>query len=291
MIGDAARDAREERQGLILAGVAVLVFSTSPILVRWAAGSLSPFEISAWRMVTAGVLVLGLAALARQPLPQRGEWPRFAGYGLVAALHFGCYITSLAYTTIAHSLAITYTAPIFVALFSWIFLREGLDRRKWLGTLVAVAGIAVMTGFEPAWTARMAFGDLLALGSAITFGLYSVAGRSQRHRYGLFAYAGTVYAVAGLWLLPLAFVTFSPGGYSVPAVASVLALGVLPSGVGHTLYNAALRRTPATLVNLIATQEVTGGILLGVLFLGEIPSIASLVGVAITLAGIVLVII
>lgn len=291
MIGDAAQTAREERQGLILVGVAVLVFSTSPVLVRWASDSLGPFEISAGRMLTAGVLVLVLAGAARQPLPRREDWSRFAGYGLITALHFGFYITSLTYTTIAHSLAITYTAPIFVALFSWIYLREGLSRRKWLGTLIAVAGIAVMTGFEPTWTPRMAFGDLLALGCAITFGLYSVAGRSQRHRYGLFAYAGTVYAVAGLWLLPLALMTFSPGGYTAPAVASVVALGVLPSGVGHTLYNAALRRTPATLVNLIATQEVTGGILLGVLILGEIPSVASLVGAAITLAGIVLVIV
>jgi drug/metabolite transporter (DMT)-like permease len=267
----------------------VLFFSTSPVLVRWA-GSLSPLEITAGRMLSAGVLVLALARLARQPLPRRGDWLRYAGYGLVAAAHFGFYIASLAYTSIAHSLAITYTAPIFVALFAWTFLHEGLARRKLVGVLIAVVGVAVLAGFEPAFTRRMLVGDLLALGSAICFGLYSIAGRSQRERYGLLAYAGTVYGVAGLWLLPLAAWSFTPGGYSLPAVASVLALGVLPLGVGHTLYNAALRRTPATLVNLIATQEVTGGVLLGVLLLGELPSLASLAGALITLAGIALVI-
>ena len=51
---------------------------------------------------------------------------------------------------------------------------------------------------------RMLLGDLLALGSAITFGLYSVAGRSQRERYGLFTYTGTVYGLAALWALPAA---------------------------------------------------------------------------------------
>jgi drug/metabolite transporter (DMT)-like permease len=70
----------------------------------------------------------------------------------------------------------------------------------------------------------------------------------------------------------------------------VLALGLLPLGLGHTLYNAALRRTPATYVNLIATQEVTLGILLGILLLGEIPSLNSLIGAFITLVGIVMVI-
>jgi drug/metabolite transporter (DMT)-like permease len=241
-------------------------------------------------MLSAGLLVLGLALARRETLPPVRDWGRFALFGLVAALHFGFYIASLDYTTIAHSLAIIYTAPIFVAIFSAWLLGEGMARRKWLGTLIAVAGIAVMAGFEPAFTPRMAIGDLLALGSAITFGLYSVAGRSQRHRYTLFAYAGSVYAWAGLWLLPLALLNFSPGGYTPLAVGSVLALGLLPLGLGHTLYNAALRRTPATLVNLIATQEVTGGILLGILFLGEIPTPTTVVGVVITLVGIVLVI-
>ena len=72
-------------------------------------------------------------------------------------------------------------------------------------------------------------------------------------------------------------------------LTSVLALGLLPLGLGHTLYNAALRRTPATQVNLIATQEVTGGVLLGVLLLGEIPSLSSVIGALITLLGIALV--
>jgi drug/metabolite transporter (DMT)-like permease len=275
-------------RGLGLAALAVLFFSTSPVLVRWAQG-LSAFEITAGRMLTAGVVVLALARITGQPLPGRAEWPRFVGYGLVAAAHFGFYVASLAYTSIAHSLAITYTAPIFVALFSRLFLGEGLDRRKGVGVVIAVAGIAILAGFEPVFTQRMLVGDLLALGSAVTFGLYSVAGRWERSRFGLFAYAGTVYALAGVWLLPLALWQFSPAGYTAGAVASVLALGLIPLALGHTLYNAALRRTPATLVNLIATQEVTFGILLGVLLLSEMPSLNSLIGALVTLAGIALV--
>jgi drug/metabolite transporter (DMT)-like permease len=236
------------------------------------------------------MLVLAVALVRKEAMPAPQDWPRFLGFGLVAALHFGCYIASLYYTTIAHSLAITYTAPIFVALCSSWFLGEDMDRRKWLGTLIAVAGIAIMAGFEAEFTPRMAIGDLLALGSAITFGLYSVAGRSQRHRYSLFAYAGSVYTAAGLWLLPFAWLNFSPNGYTATAIGSVLALGLLPLAMGHTLYNAALRQTRATLVNLIATQEVTGGILLGVLFLGEFPTPTTLAGVVVTLLGIVLVI-
>ena len=279
-----------ERRGISYVAIAVLFFSTSPVLVRWAAESLSSYEIAAGRLLTAGVVICGLAFFYRQPLPKGRQWLQFGLFGLITALHFGLYIVSLEFTTIAHSLALVYTAPIFVALFSWLFLDEGLNRRKWLGTLVAVIGVAVLAGFEPHFDQRMLIGDLLALGSAVCFGLYSVAGRSQRNAYGLFAYAGFVYLLGGLWLLPAAWLAFRPDGYTWQAMISVLSLGLLPLALGHTLYNAALRITNATLVNLVATQEVTGGIILGVLLLNELPSLQSLIGVLITLVGIVLVV-
>jgi drug/metabolite transporter (DMT)-like permease len=279
----------EERRGLLLVGLAVFLFSTSPVLVRWAAGTLTAYEITAGRMLVAGSLVFGLAILRRERLPQAGDWPRFAFYGLIAALHFILYIASLEYTTIAHSLALIYTAPVFVAIFSWIYLKERLAPRKWIGILIAVAGVAILAGFEPELDGNMLFGDLLALGSAICFAIYSVVGRSQRDRFQLFAYAGSVYMVAALYLLPPALLNLSPDGYTWTAIASIVALGVLPLGIGHTLYNAALRRVSATSVNLIATQEVTGGVLLGILLLNEIPSFNSILGALITLAGIVLV--
>ncbi len=280
---------RSERLGLLYIGLAVLLFSTSPVLIRWAARTLTPYEIAAGRMVVAASLVLGLALFRGSPLPPRREWLPFLGYGLVTALHFLLYIASLEYTSIAHALALVYTAPIFVALLSWLVLHEPLRVRQWLGIGVAVAGVAVLAGFEPTLDRRMLFGDLLALGSAICFGIYSVVGRSQRGRHGLLAYAGTVYGMAALWLLPPALATFTPGGYTVPAVLSVVALGALPLGLGHTLYNAALRRLRATYVNLVSTQEVTGGVILGILLLGEWPTFTALVGAVVTLAGIVLV--
>jgi drug/metabolite transporter (DMT)-like permease len=274
--------------GLAYVALAVAFFSTSPVLTRLGAPH-SAFEITFGRMAVAALCVLLLARLTGVPLGfRRAELPRLALYGLITALHFFFYIWSLAFTTIAHSLALVYTAPLFVTLFAAVLLGERIDRRKYLGIPVVVLGVAVLSGFEPALDARMAFGDLLAIGSAVTFGLSSVAGRRERDRQPLLRYAGGVYAAAALWLLPLALVTAS-GWHGLGPLAAIVALGVFPLGIGHTLYNASLRRAHPTLVNLVATQEVTGGVLLGALLLGEVPTALALAGVAITLVGVALV--
>jgi drug/metabolite transporter (DMT)-like permease len=274
--------------GLAYVALAVAFFSTSPVLTRLAAPH-SAFEITFGRIAVAALCVLLLARLTGVPLDyRRAELPRLALYGLITALHFFLYIWSLAFTTIAHSLALVYTAPIFVTLFAAVLLGERIDRRRYLGIPVVVLGVAVLSGFEPALDARMAFGDLLAIGSAVTFGLYSVAGRRERDRQPLLRYAGGVYAAAALWLLPLALVT-ATGWHGLGPLAAIVALGVFPLGIGHTLYNASLRRAHPTLVNLVATQEVTGGVLLGALLLGEVPSALALAGVAVTLVGVALV--
>jgi len=279
------------RSGIWLAVAAVSFFSTTPVLVIWAA-PLSPFGIAVGRLGIASLVIWLLARLNRQPLfPRRTDLPLFLAIGLITALHFLCYIAALSFTTIAHTLAITYTAPIFVALFSAIFLKEPIAGWKWLGVVVTVAGIAILAGFEPRLNGRMIVGDLLALGAAITFGLYSVAGRSQRERYGLFTYAGTVYGMAALWMLPAAALSFVPSAFTPRVMLAVLGAGLLPLAAGHTLYNAALRRAHATVVNLIASQEVTGGVILGALFLGQIPHVNEIVGALVALAGIALVLV
>lgn len=278
----------DEKRGLLYVALAVGMFATSPVFIRWAA-PVSAIEITFWRMALAAPTVLALSIVMRQPITlPRGDMKRFVLYGLVAALHFLLYIASLSFTSIAHSLALVYTAPIFIAIFSSLLLKEHIAPRRYVGIVIAVVGIAVLAGFEPTMTPRMLLGDLLALGSAVCFGFYSVFGRSQRTRYPLFTYAFTVYALAALWLLPAAAAAFKPV-YTLPAAVAIAFLGIFPLGIGHTLYNAAVRRVHAAYANLIATQEVTGGIILGILLLGEIPSPSSIVGAIIAMIGIVIV--
>ncbi|GCE25475.1 hypothetical protein KDA_09590 [Dictyobacter alpinus] len=291
--GQDLTNASTQRTGLLYVVVAVLFFATSPVFIRWS----QPFhavEIAFWRLAIAALLVTVLGWLTHQSMRiNRQQLPRFIGYGLVTALHFFFYIASLNYTTTAHSLALTYTSPIFVTLFSWLFLRETLPVRKLFGILIAVVGVAIMAGFEPHYTSCtlngqcMILGDGLALLSGLCYGIYSIMGRSERARHPLFRYTSHVYGLAALWLLPITLFFAFKHPYPLPALGAIAALGIFPLGLGHTLYNAALRKVHATYANLIATQEVTMGIALSVIFLHDIPSLSTIIGVLITLGGII----
>lgn len=219
----------------------------------------------------------------------RRDLPALAGIAAVAALHFLFYILALDRTSIAHTLVLVNLSPVFVALLGPWWLGERLKRGQPAGLVMAVVGLAVLVGFEPRLTAASVAGDALALGSGLMYAVYSLAGRSTRERHPLFRYTFWVYLLAAVLLLPFGRPAASFAAMRGPALVAVILLGLLPTGLGHTLYNASLRRAPAATVNLIATQEVTGGVILGYIFFREGLTAATAVGGAVTLLGVGLV--
>lgn len=280
-----------QASGTLLTLAAVSLFSTSALLVRLS-GPVPGTEVTFWRLLLAGCVVLVAARVDGQVRrAPRVDVGRFMIYGLITAAHFLLYILSLSYTSVSNSLALVYTAPAFVAAFSTVRLHEKITHRQAVGIAVVISGVAVLSGFDLTISSRKVLGDAMAIGSAAAFGLYSVAGRGERGRYPLLVYAGGVYLCASLWLLPAALPTMSVAAFNVRNVLAIVALAVLPLAVGHTLYNAALRRIHAAEVNVLSTLEVVGGTFLVWAVRHEAVPLESAVGVAITLAGVLIVIV
>lgn len=277
-------------RGIALALLAVASVSTSAVLIRLA-GEVSAYEIAFWRLVVA-------ATILTPPMLARGEWPatkalgarRFSLYGAILAAHFIFYNLALRYSPIAHVLPILYTSTIFVAILSALVLGERLRPRQLAGIGIVLVGVVILAGFDPAFSTTTLLGDGLALLSAIAFALYSLVGRRERSRVPLLGYAVGVYALAALWTAPLAL-SLSRGGYTLAVVLALFGLGLIPNALGHTLYNASLRRLNATVANVLFTQEITGAILLGWLVLGEEPTTNALIGAVVMVLGIIAVLV
>lgn len=275
--------------GIGLAAAAACAFSTAAVVIRLAS-DLSPLEITSYRMLLAGLMVGLLARRTGQPVRLgASDLRRLVPIGLVTAVHFLAFIASLSYTTVAHSLTFTYAAPALTALVAWPLLGEPLSLRRWGGIALAVAGTATLAGLEPRLTGRMLLGDGLALVSALAFALYSILGRRERARFPLFTYAGWIYFLAGVAVLPFALAA-GTHRFTPAAVAAVVYLAAVPLAAGHTLYNAALRRMHPAAVNIVASLEVMGGILLAWLVLAEVPPPHAILGAGLTLLGVALVV-
>ena len=279
---------REARIGIMQAVAAAGFFSTGAILVRWAR-DLRPVEVTCLRLLLGSLFVAAAARASGERVRLHGaECCRLVPIGLIAAAHFLAFIASLYFTTVAHCLTLTYTAPLFIALLSRSCLGERLPKGSLVGLGFGLTGVAVLAGLEPHLTRRMLTGDLLALAAGLAFALYSLFGRRERARLPLLTYATWVYLTAGVATAPFAIgLLWRP--VKVRAIAAVIGMALLPSALGHTLYNAALRRLHPSIPNLIATQEVTGGILLAWLLLQEVPTWNALAGAAMTLIGVGLV--
>jgi drug/metabolite transporter (DMT)-like permease len=250
---------------------------------------MSPVEITSLRMLLGGGVVAAAARATGAPMRlPAADVRRLLPIGLIAAVHFLSFIASLSFTTVAHCLTLVYTAPLFIVALSRVILREPLPRRALAGMALGLTGVAVLAGLEPRLTRDMLLGDLLALGGAVAFALYSLLGRRERARFPLLTYASWVYLSAGIATAPFAIGVFTRpvGGETL---AAVFALALVPHALGHTLYNAAVRRLHPSIPTLITTQEVTGGIALAWLLLQETPAWNALVGAAITLIGVALV--
>ena len=274
--------------------VGMVAVSAAAILISFARQAGMPaVAIAAWRLVLAS-LALAPFALARARTEYRSLAPRELALamlaGLLLAMHFAFWISSLDYTSVMSSVVFVSTNPLFVAVASVLLLREPLRRGTVIGIGVAVAGGAIIGWLDLANpTGESLRGDLLALAGALAISGYLLIGRRLRKRISLVGYIGIVYSTAAVALVVLALAMGVPLlGYSWPAYAWVALLAAGPQLVGHTSYNFALKYLSATFITVTILAEPIGATLLAIPALGQCPPPLSLLGGALILIGIYL---
>jgi len=280
------------RVALVLA-VALVAISCAAVFVRLA--DAPGVVVAAWRMLLAASLLapLTLRALRRTPLTPATRWPTVAA-GVLLGVHFATWISSLSYTTVAASVSLVSTTPLWVALLAWAFLRRAPTLSMLLGTLLAVAGGAVIAFGDLVGATRAPsgpsplLGDTLAVVGAIALAGYLLLGRTaQRRGLAIDAYAGVAYAVAALVLLPLpALFDIAYLDYPAATFGWILALALVPQLIGHTGINFAMRHLDPTRVAVATLMEPVGAALLAALVFAEVPTPVTLLGAAALLTGV-----
>jgi len=289
---------------LVLA-LGILAVSTASIFIRFAQREADSLVIAAWRLLLATLVLAPLALTRRRDelkRLKRGELGLAILSGFFLAVHFAAWISSLAYTSVASSVVLVSTAPLWVALLSPLALKEPLARPVMLGmSLALVGGVIVSVSdtcslgaagltcppFSQFVHGRAFWGDLLALTGAWAVAGYLIIGRRVRVRVSLLSYIFVVYGMAALVLLAAVLLAGLPFfGFSPLTYLMLLGLALIPQLLGHTTYNYALAYLSAAFVSVAALGEPVGSSILAYFLLDETPSVMKLCGAGLILGGI-----
>jgi len=275
------------RQYSVLA-IGVVSVSFAAIFIRLAEAP--PLVIAAYRMCLAALVIVPLAWLrSRDELRRLSRRTIFMALlsGLFLALHFGLWIASLSYTSVATSVILVTANPIFVGIASYFLFQEKLSKQAVLGVMISITG-SVIIGYN-SWSLGSSplLGSILALLGALAVAGYLLIGRRLRRGIGLLTYASLTYSSAAVFLLisALAF-GYSLVGYSTTTNVMFVLLAVVPQLIGHSSLNWSLRFVPATLVTIAVLGEPIIAITLAFLILNEIPALIEIGGGVLILAGI-----
>lgn len=289
--------AKTTRAAYVVLAAAVLIVSSAAIMIRLAQKEGVPsLSIAALRLALAALILTPIALTQSgreiRALSKRDILLGIAAGGFLAA-HFAAWISSLAFTSVASSVALVTTNPVWIAVASWLIFKERPSIGLALGIAFALGGSALIFLSDSQASAQAGssplLGNTLALVGSFTICGYLLIGRGLRRRLSLLPYIWLVYSAAAIALVLLALATGNPlTGFSAFAWLMLAGLAVGPQLLGHSAVNWALKYVSASFIAVVILGEPIGAAILAWLFLGEGFAVMQMAGFALLLIGIYL---
>jgi drug/metabolite transporter (DMT)-like permease len=281
---------RISRTDALLLALAVCATSTSAPLTREAA--IPALAIAFWRNALAAGGLVPLAVAARRPAAaaSRRAWWAAVAAGVVLGAHFATWISSLSLTTVAASVVLVSTQPVWAALIARA-TGSPIGARAWAGVALAVAGVVMAAGVDVGGSSRALRGDGLALVGGLLAAVYVSIGAVARRELSTTSYTAACYTTAAVTVLVAAVV----GGQHLTGFGArgwwcILAITVGPQLLGHSVFNRLLRTVGPTTVSVALLGEIVGASLLAAWWFGQRPSLWIVPAAVLIAGGVVLVV-
>lgn len=279
---------RPHWQPYLVLALGVFTVSWAAIFIRIAAAP--ALVTGASRLVMASLLLTPLALWqdgAELLRLSRQDLGLVIAAGVFLGLHFATWISSLAYTSVATSVVLVSTTPLFTGLAVHFLLKERVSSRMFVGIVLVTLGGAIIGWGDFRVSGLALWGDFLAVVGAIMASAYFLIGRDLRRRLSLLTYVTPTYWVAAL-VLSIAVLVSGQGflGYPARTYWMFLLLAVGPQVIGHSSLNWALRYLSPTFVTAAVLGEPVGSTILAHFVLNESPSTLEILGGTVILAGI-----
>ena len=275
--------------------VGIISISFAAIFIRFC-DDVPAIMIATYRLGVASCILLAVSRVRGVSfrIPRKDLLLSIAG-GVFLGLHFIFWITSLKYTSVASSVVLVTTNPIFVGLFSYFLLKERQHREIIVGTVLCLIGSVVIATGDSGIHAlvlhdrRALTGDILALVGAVMASAYLLTGSRVRERLDILTYITIVYTTGALFLIAASLLTgASFSGYRSSSYIYMVMLAVIPQLVGHTSINWALKHLRTGMIAISILGEAIGATILAYLFFAEMVSTFQVAGMALIFTAIII---
>lgn len=261
------------------------------VFIRVAVPSTGPFALVEMRAAIASVLLYGYLRASGVPFDLRRNWPRYAVSGAVgSAIPFAMIATAQTAQSASYSVVLVGMAPMFSALISAVWMGERFTWQKGAGLLIGLAGVALLTGWNPSAVEVPPFWAVgLTLGAAALYGVAGVYAKKYTVNIPPQAQATGSQMASALMLLPPALVAMPHTMPSLLVWANIIALATFSSALAFMLYFRLIANIGP--VKTVSVNYLTPlfGVAGGVLFLGEKLTANILLGALAIFAGLTLV--
>jgi len=274
--------------------VMVIVWGVNFSVAKWALGVFDPLAFNALRFAVASVFVLVvLRAQGALALPDRADVPRIVVLGLLGNTAYQmCFILGLGRTLAGHASLILALTPIFIALLSLLTGAERPGPRTWAGAALSVVGIALVTGSGASLEGSDTLaGDLILVGAAAVWAIYTVGARPLVERYGSVQITAWTMWVGAVGLVAAGTPALLRQRWDVGARAwgGMFFSAIFAIGLAYLIWYRGVERIGNTRTAIFSNLTPVVAMIAAALLLSERPSLGSIIGGVLTLTGIAVV--
>ena len=268
-------------------GAGVLALSFSAMFVRWAN---APGPITAFYRLFFSIFLL-LPFLIPRIRNSEDVRSRLVLFPILAGVFTACdlalWTSALSYTTASNATLLGNTAPLWVALGTWLILKQSLTIEFWRGLTITLIGAGLIMGTDFILHPRFGIGDVMATLTGLFYGGYYLITEKSRAHFDSITHIWFVGIGASLSLFIINRVLQNPfTGYDQLTWLVFLASAIVSQLIGYMALAYALGHLPASIVAPTMMLQPVVTTILAIPFLGEVPTIWQGIGGAIALVGI-----
>ncbi len=259
----------------VLAGItAASIWGGMYVVSKVVLDIIPPFTLLSLRLILGIICLLGILALQKRWSLTRSHIAKSIMVGLIGyGISLGFQFTGTRLSTAANAALVTSASPVFILIFGVWLLRERVTMLRLLALILASAGVvAVVDPRSILLGNEEVVGNLILIGAAVTWGLYSVLVKILTREGSTIEVS--LYAFIGGLPISMTAAGFERDqilwqAIDGPVILGVLYLGIISTALAMVLWNSALARLEAGIVSLLFFAQPIVGASLGAIFLGE----------------------